>query len=326
MPSQRGRKAFTLIELLVVIAIIAVLIGLLLPAVQQVRATALRLACQNNLKQIGLALHEYHDANGYLPPACRIPDPTNPAPAIAPMQAGPRAADRPGAAIYTANFDPGWGWAAYLLPYIEQGNLFRQIQLDVPIASPVHDAVRVTRVSIYVCPSDYWVGRYTVLSQTMQPVCDAYTNSYAGCWGTDHRIGVRAWGGDGVLYGNSQTRLTDITDGTSTTIAVGERAALFSRAPWAGVITGGTMQTTPGAPVYGTRVDPPHFMVMARFHFKPLMDYYAEPLDFFGSHGNQVPFLFADGSVKCIATSTSIAVLRALATRAGGEVVSGNDY
>src|SRR5262249_56653217 len=123
--------AFTLIELLVVIAIIALLVGLLLPAVQKVRDAAARSSCQNNLKQVGLALQGYHDANRKFPPG---------------YSSG-----------VTPNGDdtgPGWGWATYILPHMEQQPLFSQIDLGIPIEAPRHAAARTTAMKSYLCPAD----------------------------------------------------------------------------------------------------------------------------------------------------------------------------
>ena len=116
MVRRTGRTAFTLIELLVVIAIIAILIGLLLPAVQKVREAAARLKCQNNLKQIGLGMHNYESANGKFPPGFTS-----------------KAANVDGDGLGS-----GWGWAAYLLPQMEQDNLYRQINLGNDILNPGH--------------------------------------------------------------------------------------------------------------------------------------------------------------------------------------------
>src|SRR5262245_31979624 len=136
MRQLRTRSGFTLIELLVVIAIIAILIGLLLPAVQKVREAANRTKCQNNLHQIVIGMHNYEVANGVWPPAYRN-------------------ADTP----QNGQIRPGWGWGSFILPYIEQANLHSTLNVDFSVfgngANPVPPtALTQTVLSIYRCPSD----------------------------------------------------------------------------------------------------------------------------------------------------------------------------
>src|SRR5262245_24569385 len=208
--SQRRRThGFTLIELLVVIAIIAVLIGLLLPAVQKVREAAARMKCQNNLKQIGLACHNYESAMGFLPPAYRG------------QQIG-------GAPQY---YDL-WGTLALLTPYLEQTNVYNAIDLTqtmYQLTPPyyINSQTAVTAfVSIFMCPSDksqaVAVGAYVPAGVALGPT------NYAFCLGTGTTKGRTGWAGspydaDGVFYAQSKLRITDIGDGTSNTVGASER-------------------------------------------------------------------------------------------------------
>ncbi len=316
-------SGFTLVEVLVVIAIIAVLISLVVPAVQRVREAANQTSCKNNLRQMGIALHCYHDTLGALPSGYVFDATSGRSPPSGPVT---RRVDRPpGRSFFTPQY-PGWGWAALLLPYIEQETLANQIDYHLPVEAPSARDARNHIQPLYVCPSDTHTGVFTVLTNLNKPLADAATNSYAACFGAGGLMATFPDDGNGVFYRNSHVKLTDIKDGTSTTMMIGERGAFFTQTPWAGVMTGGTARTTPGAPVYRTIVEPAPIMVMARIGNKSLNSPYCEPYDFFSPHPGLVQFVFADASVHALRVTTPVSVLQALATRAGEEAVGTDDF
>ncbi len=195
------------------IAIIAILVGLLLPAVQKVREAASRIKCVNNLKQIGLACHSYHDAQNGLPP-------------------GYTAAN----SYFDGENDvaPGWAWGAYLLPYLEQNNLYQQINFSQPVESPVNAAAVQRLLPMFLCPSDPTpAGPFSVTDAFGVPLAMVGPASYVACVGND-QDDVFAPSGQGVFYRNSHTRFGEITDGLSQTVLVGDRAWAFAPGVWAG--------------------------------------------------------------------------------------------
>lgn len=301
-----SRRGFTLIELLVVIAIIAILIGLLLPAVQKVRAAAARTQCVNNLKQIGLACHNYHDTNGSLPPG---------------YFAGGAYVD---GATDTA---PGWGWATFIIPFVEQDNLFRQIDLTQPVQSAM--AIQ-TLVPVYLCPADiYPAGSFPLTDATFTPVCRAAPSSYAATCGPD-ASDVADPTGLGVFYRNSAIRLTDVTDGTSQTVMIGERAWAQSNGIWAGAPSGAVMRAGTQNPWTASTAVASALVLAHNNWINILTDSDGGLDDFSSNHPGGVNLLFGDGSVHFLRSITSPGQehddFQALGTRSGSEVIVSLTY
>jgi hypothetical protein len=154
----------------------------------------------------------------------------------------------------------------------------------------------------------------------------AATNSYAGSFGALGLLNQQPDNGNGVFYRNSKTRIDDIPDGASNTLAIGERGAILTQTPWAGAMGFGAARTTPGAPVWRSLTERAPVQTLARVGNKPLNSPLCEPYDFFSAHPASVSFVFADGSVHALALGLDVTVLQALATRAGAEVISGDAF
>ena len=322
------RRGFTLIELLVVIAIIAVLIALLLPAVQAAREAARRAQCVNNLKQMGLALHNYHDAVGAFPMSYV---------ASRPFQDG---------ATDTA---PGWAWSTMILAQLEQPALFNATNFALAVESAANSTVARSSLNSYLCPSDPMPGGpFSVSNASGTALATVSLTSYAACVGndaTDSTTGLNNDGlGNGVMFRNSRVRIADITDGTSQTILVGERAWSINNGTWTGVVTNGVIRRGPAnaCPTTGAAFYLAATLVQAHCN---VLNTNADPdggLDDFSSrHPGGANMLFGDGSVRFLKSvlanngknpdgstiySPASLILQGLGTRAGGEILGSDSY
>jgi prepilin-type N-terminal cleavage/methylation domain-containing protein/prepilin-type processing-associated H-X9-DG protein len=287
-----SRRGFTLIELLVVIAIIAVLIGLLLPAVQKVREAAARMQCSNNLKQLGLAMHSYHDANGVFP---------------YPRSGG-------GQNRHT--------WAILLLPYAEQDNPYRIYKTPISGVSqtdgfnnhtstdPQIVTARTAQVKIFLCPSRR--GSTSLSPITTGSTVTGIPSDYAACAGdtkTAPTTGVFQLVNSNHM--SSGLRFADVSDGTSGTLMIGEKHV--QRGNLNDPITDGFIYSGSEQQTY-YRVAGPSWPLA----FDP-----SAPVNFqFGSwHTGVCQFVFVDGHVQGLKTSTSGPVLALLANRSDGQVI-----
>jgi len=291
------RRAFTLLELFVVIAIVAVLAGLVLPAVQKVRAAAARMSCQNNLKQLGLACHHHAHQFGRFPPGYLAE-----VDGVLPTVIVPQIYDAVSPRVFLVSHTPGWGWASYLLPFVEQAPAYGRIDFHKDTRDPAFVGVRTIPLAVFTCPADDGSGRYIVHDVGGTPIAEAATNSYTASNGSNSDMIREPFNGDGIFQRNSRTTIGDVTDGLGQTFLLGEKGAFFARAPWVGVLSFGVIETTPGAPVYRSVMHPGPSMVMARILRRQLNDPYAEPYDYFSPHPGVVNFAFADGSVRAVKT------------------------
>jgi prepilin-type N-terminal cleavage/methylation domain-containing protein len=295
---MKSKRGFTLVELLVVIAIIGILIGMLLPAVQQVREAARRVDCSNKSRQLGLALLNFESANQDFPSGWLTDDRDEPI------------------------SDPGWAWTAELLPFLESDALFQQIEFDRAVGESMHEDVIQTVLPTLLCTSDPAdeVQDISLDSDTM-PVGNGSGTSnapsgsrlvarsnYSGVFGTlETGNGTRnPFSGDGIFFANSGVKIRDIIDGTSNTMIIGERRNDLGSITWSGVIL---------------TVPEPIVRVVGTNDLQPNSQ--EDNLETFRSyHPGGINVTLGDGSTQFITDEIDINVYRGLATIAGEEIVS----
>ncbi|MFM9117036.1 MAG: DUF1559 domain-containing protein [Planctomycetota bacterium] len=290
--SRRARTGFTLVELLVVLAIIGIMVALLLPAVQAAREAARRTSCTNNMRQLGIALHLYHDVQQTFPsgwlgtdPATRLPDVSGPT---------------------------GWAWASMVLPYLEQKNVSESVvNFNLPLLAPQNDTARTLFLPVFRCPSD--PGQTTFnLGDEDDPntiITRLAMSNYIGVFGTTELEDCEGLPIGQICYGNGAfqhqqgVKNADFLDGLSNTLLVGERSSRLGYSTWTGVVPHGEESL---ARVLGIVDHSPNY---SGAHLD----------DFTSQHKAGANFVLGDGSVRLIVSTIDLKVYAAMGTRAGGE-------
>ena len=342
-PQTRFARGFTLIELLVGIAIIAVLIALLLPAVQAAREAARRTQCVNNLKQIGLAIANYESAIGCIVPgyiSSSLPLSQNGVPGYNPDP-------------FTLDNGPGWGWLALLLPYAEQSPLYNATNVNLPTWVTENRTVVTTQIHVYLCPSannptptcmmvDANLNLLSVANPyfaranyqynmgwndtSIQPPNTSYDDPVAGC--------------NGPIYRNSRVPYASVTDGLSNTVVASEKTPFLADASWVGIIPGyrhfaSNAFASAGTGGFDVDFDYPGALLASHsgpslYEVPKVIHPPNSPLghtdEFYSLHPGGANTLMGDGSVRFIKQQINLLAWQALSSRSNGEVVSADAY
>lgn len=311
---RKRSLGFSLVELLVVVAIIAVLISLLMPAVMGAQESSRRTQCQNNLRQIGLALNNYHGLFQVFPPGyIAVLNPTG------------------GSSVMGGG---GAGWASFLLPYVDEASIHENINFNLyrmdypdtgsPGANAENSTAYQSRIATYFCPSSQGRDLLDIKNDQENLLGVMARSNYVGMFGRGEAADPFLKG-DGMLFRNSDIRIKNIVDGTQHTMIVGERSDLLGQTCWFGIfldgavydrvaddyemspvlVLGHTGQVDVGEGVHGPN--------SPRAHVDDLSSYHT-----IGCH-----FLFVDGSVRMIQNNVDAALYSSMATRAGGETSGG---
>jgi prepilin-type processing-associated H-X9-DG protein len=215
-----------------------------------------------------------------------------------------------------------------MLPQLDQSPLFSSINFSLPIEYGDNFTARTAAVGVFACPSDRDVGTYVAISVNGAAIARVHTNSYAACFGAGGDIGQFPELGNGLFMRNRVTNVNSVLDGTSQTIAVGERGACLVMTPWAGAPTNAISRFTPDATVivgYDAMGQGGELVLAHADQTVPNAPGTGTD-DFYSPHLGGIHFLFADGSVRMVKSTTQIGVYRALCTRDGGEVVDATSY
>ncbi len=343
---------FTLVELLVVIAIIGVLISLLLPAVQAAREAARRMQCSNNLKQLGLAIQNYENSFGRLPPGYASNSTISPPPATRDAS--------------TWDAPPGWGWGAFLMPYVEQSAISEQTNREQPLWAPQFEQVINKNVETFLCPTssgprepfmvtDPSGDPLTIQGRQIEVGRSHYVASHGqeSCWGecganptavvftniyTSDTTVIDVNGdvskvADGPFYRNSRIEFREISDGLSNTIFLGEHSSLLSDKTWVGVVPGAltlpkfaspengddaaaTLVLVHGGPS-GGELDITGFPIIHPINFPTF-----HVGQMFAEHPGGGNVSFGDGAVRFVSEDVNLLLWAEMSSIAEGEVFS----